>query len=206
MADLIAPKDPGPAGSPAPNEPVEGTSVPSTSGLPHNREAEEAVVGAVLINPEAYYDLAQFLQADDFYIVRHRWIWEAFNRLHEKRTPLDFLTVTEELESVGQLADIGGSAYLTALLNQVPTSLHAETYGRMVEASAIRRRLLTSANQIASLAYNERESVENIIEGSEKSIFNVSERRLRHDVKPIRTVMSEVYDRIDELAKRPEDI
>ncbi len=174
--------------------------------IPHNREAEEAVVGAVLINPEAYYDLAQFLQADDFYIVRHRWIWEAFTRLHEKRIPLDFLTVAEELESAGQLAEIGGPAYLTALLNQVPTSLHAEAYGRMVEADAIRRRMLTAANQIATLAYNERESVENIIEESEKSIFNVSERRLRHDVQPIRQVMSEVYDRIDELAKRPEDI
>ena len=142
----------------------DGLSVPSTSVTPHNREAEEAVVGAVLINPEAYYDLAQFLQADDFYIHRHRWIWEAFTRLHEKRIPLDFLTVTQELQSAGQLAEIGGPAYLTALLNQVPTSLHAEAYGRMVEASAIRRRLLTSANQIATLAYDEHESVENVIE------------------------------------------
>jgi replicative DNA helicase len=182
--------------------PPEGTSLPSTSVIPHNREAEEAVVGAVLIDPEAYYDLAQFLQADDFYIHRHRWIWEAFIRLHEKRIPLDFLTVTEELESAGQLAEIGGPAYLTALLNQVPTSLHAEAYGRIVEAAAIRRRMLTAANQIATLAYNEQESVENVIEESEKSIFNVSERRLRHDVQPIRQVMGEYYDRIDELAKR----
>ena len=195
---------------PAPEEPalssVEGTTVPSSSVIPHNREAEEAVVGAVLINPEAYYDLAQFLQAEDFYIVRHRWIWEAFTRLHEKRIPLDFLTISEELESAGQLDEIGGPAFLTALLNQVPTSLHAEAYGRMVEADAIRRRMLTAANQIATLAYDERDSVENIIEESEKAIFNVSERRLRHDVQPIRQVMSEAYDRIDELAKRPGDI
>jgi replicative DNA helicase len=198
MVDLPAPEEPT-------LSPIEGISLPSTPVIPHNREAEEAVVGAVLINPEAYYDLAQFLMADDFYIVRHRWIWEAFTRLHEKRIPLDFLTVSEELEGAGQLAEIGGPAYLTALLNQVPTSLHAEAYGRMVEAEAIRRRMLTAANQIATLAYNERESVENIIEESEKSIFNVSERRLRHDVQPIRQVMSEAYDRIDELAKRPED-
>jgi replicative DNA helicase len=184
---------------------AEGSQHPVAAAVPHNREAEEAVVGAVLINPEAYYDLAQFLQAEDFYIVRHRWIWETFTRLHEKRIPLDLLTVTEELDSAGQLAEIGGPAYLTALLNQVPTSLHAEAYGRMVEASSIRRRMLTAANQIATLAYNERESVENIIEESEKSIFNVSERRLRHDVKPISTVMSDVYDHIDDLAKRPDD-
>ena len=187
-------------------EPIEGSSVPSSSAIPHNREAEEAVVGAVLINPEVYYDLAQFLQADDFYIHRHRWIWEAFTRLHEKRIPLDFLTVTEELQSAGQLAEIGGPAYLTALLNQVPTSLHAEAYGRMVEAAAIRRRLLTSANTIATLAYNEQESVENVIEESEKALFNVSERRLKKDLQPISAVLSDYYDRIDELAKRPEEI
>jgi replicative DNA helicase len=186
--------------------PPEETTQPSTATIPHNREAEEAVVGAVLINPEAYYDLAQFLQPDDFYIVRHRWIWEAFARLHEKRVPLDFLTISEELESAGQLAEIGGPAYLTALLNQVPTSLHAEAYGHMVEASAIRRRLLTSANQIATLAYNEQESVENVLEGAEKSIFNVSERRLKKDMLPISTVLSSYYDRIRELSKRPEDI
>ena len=186
--------------------PPEETTQPSTTTIPHNREAEEAVVGAVLINPEAYLDLAQFLQPDDFYIVRHRWIWEAFARLHEKRVPLDFLTISEELESAGQLAEIGGPAYLTALLNQVPTSLHAEAYGHMVEAAAIRRRLLTSANQIATLAYNEQESIENVIEGAEKSIFNVSERRLKKDMLPISTVLSSYYDRIRELSKRPEDI
>jgi replicative DNA helicase len=201
MADLPPVEEPAPD---QPPEPGEGTAR-STATVPHNREAEEAVVGAVLINPEVYYDLAQFLLADDFYIHRHRWIWEAFTRLHEQRIPLDFLTVTEELERVGQLGEIGGPAYLTALLNQVPTSLHAEAYGRMVEAAAIRRRMLTAANQIATLAYDQQETVENVIEESEKAIFNVSERRLRHDVLPIRQVLSEVYDRIDELAKRPED-
>ncbi|KAF0106181.1 MAG: replicative DNA helicase [Anaerolineaceae bacterium] len=186
--------------------PPEEISTPSTTAIPHNREAEEAVVGAVLINPEVYYDLAQFLQADDFYIHRHRWIWEAFTRLHEKRTPVDFLTVTEALESAGQLAEIGGPAYLTALINQVPTSLHAEAYGRMVEAASIRRRMLTAANQIATLAYSEGETIENVMEEAEKSVFNVSERRLKKDLLPISTVLSDYYDRIDELAKRPEEI
>jgi len=179
---------------------------PSTPTIPHNREAEEAVVGAVLINPEVYYDLAQFLQADDFYIHRLRWIWEAFTRLHEQRTPLDILTVTEELDRAGQLGEIGGPAYLTALLNQVPTSLHAEAYGHMVEAEAIRRRMLNAANQIATLAYDEHESVEHVMEEAEKSVFDVSQRRLKHDLQPISAVLSEYYDRIDELARRPEEI
>ncbi len=106
MPDLPAPEEPpvSPANGSRPG-PLEGTFTPSAPVTPHNREAEEAVVGAVLINPEAYYDLAQFLQAEDFYIVRHRWIWEAFTRLHEKRIPLDFLTVirgTGERRSVGR--------------------------------------------------------------------------------------------------------
>ena len=180
-------------------------TIPTTT-IPHNREAEEAVVGAVMINPEVYYDLAEFLQADDFYIHRHRFIWEAFQRLHEQRTPLDFLTVTAELERVNQLNEIGGPAYLTALLNQVPTSMHAVSYGRLVEATAIRRRMLTAANQIATLAYDEQELVDQVMQEAEKAVFNVSERRLRHDVLPIRKVISEYYDRIDELARRPEDI
>ncbi len=179
---------------------------PAAPGIPHHREAEEAVIGAVLIDPEVYYDLAQFLQADDFYIHRNRWIWEAFARLHEQRIPIDLLTVAEELERAGHLAEVGGPAYLTALLNQTPTSLHAEAYGRMVEAASIRRRMLTAANQIAALAYNQQEGIENVLAEAEKSIFNVSERRLRRDVQPISQALSEYYDRIDELARRPEDI
>ena len=74
--------------------PTEESSAPATStAIPHSRGAEEAVVGAVFINPEAYYDVAQFLSADDFYIHRHRWIWEAFISLHEQRIPIDLLTV-----------------------------------------------------------------------------------------------------------------
>ncbi len=76
-------------------------------------------------------------------------------RLHERRVPIDFLTVSEELDQMGQLAEIGGSAYLTSLINNVPTSLHAESYGHIVEDTAIRRRMLNAANDIAKLAYQE---------------------------------------------------
>ena len=184
----------------------EQSTAPATPSIPHSREAEEAVVGAVLINPEAYYDVAQFLQADDFYIHRHKWIWEAFTRLHEQRTPVDMLTLSDELESVGQLAELGGPAYLTALINQVPTSLNAESYGRIVESHSIRRKMINAANQIASLAYNEESLVDTVMDEAEKAVFNVSERRLKHDLVPISSVLSEYYDRIDDLAKRDEEI
>ncbi len=179
---------------------------PASSMVPHNREAEEAVVGAVLINPEAYYDVAQFLNADDFYIHRNQWIWDAFVRLHEQRIPVDLLTLSEELDRNSQLAEVGGSAYLTSLINQVPSSLNAESYGRIVEGHAVRRKMITAANKIAAIAYNESSSVEEVMNEAEKAVFNVSERRLKHDLQPISAVLSDYYDHIDELAKRPEDI
>ena len=178
---------------------------PGPQLVPHSREAEEAVVGAILINPEAYYDVAQFLQADDFYIHRHRWIWETFTRLHEHRTPIDFLTVSEELDQMGQLAEIGGPAYLTALINNVPTSLHAEAYGHVVEETAVRRRMLEAANQIAKMAYREESDIDEVMNESEKAIFGVSERRLTRDLQPIQQVLSDYYDRIDHLMRRGED-
>ena len=180
---------------------------PTTStAVPHSREAEEAVVGAVFINPEVYYDIAQFLSPDDFYIHRHKWIWECFTSLHEQRIPIDLLTITDELERRGQLAEIGGPAYLTSLVNQVPSSLNAESYGRIVEGYSVRRKMINAANQIASIAYNERTSVDDVMDEAEKAVFNVSERRLKHDLQPISSVLSNYYDRIDDLAKRPDDI
>ena len=186
--------------------PVEATAPPAAPGVPHNRESEEAVVGAVLINPEVYYDVAQFLQADDFYIHRHRWIWEAFTSLHEQRIPIDLLTLSEELERKGQLSEIGGRPFLTALVNQVPTSLNASAYAHIVEGHAIRRRMIAAANSIASVAYDEDLKIDSVMDEAEKAVFNVSERRLRHDVRPIRDVLRDYYDRVDEAAKRGDEI
>jgi len=186
--------------------PVEATAPPTAPGIPHNRESEEAVVGAVLVNPEVYYDIAQFLQADDFYIHRHRWIWEAYTSLHEQRIPIDLLTLSEELERKGQLAEIGGRAFLTALVNQVPTSLNASAYAHIVEGHAIRRRMIAAANSIASVAYNEDMKIDSVMDEAEKAVFNVSERRLRHDVLPIRDVLRDYYERIGEAARRGEEI
>ena len=179
---------------------------PAPTLVPHSREAEEAVVGAVLINPEAYYDVAQFLDADDFYIHRNKWVWEAFVRLHEQRIPVDLLTLSEELDRSSQLAEVGGSAYLTSLISQVPSSLNAESYGRIVEGHSIRRKMINAANKIASVAYNEASTVDEVMNEAEKAVFNVSERRLKHDLLPISAVLSDYYDRIDDLAKRPNEI
>lgn len=173
--------------------------------VPYSREAEEAVLGAILINPEAYYDVAPFLKGEDFYIQRYRWIWEAFSALHERRAPIDFLTLSDELEQKGQLEEIGGPAFLSGLVSNVPTSLHAEAYGHIIEANAIRRHMLDAANQIARLAHEETKTVESVLDESEKAIFGVSERRMTRDLQSIKQVLSDYYDRIDQLAGRDEE-
>ena len=179
---------------------------PAPQIVPHSREAEEAVIGSVLINPEAYYDVAQFLAAEDFHIHRLRWIWDAYTHLHEQRIPIDLLTVTEELDKQGHLAEVGGPAYLTQLLNNTPTSLHAEAYGKLVQQASIRRRLLEAANKIARTAYQEDLSVETAIDEAEKAVFSASEHRLSTDLQPIKTVLSDYYDRVEAASRRSEEI
>lgn len=184
----------------------EETPEPELRTMPHSREAEEAVLGSVLINPEAYYDVAQFLQAEDFYIHRNRWVWEAFQTLHERRSPIDFLTVSQELDQRGRLAEIGGGAYLTSLSNQVPTSLHAEAYGHIIEETALRRRMLSAANEVAKYATDQTLSIDTVIDEAEKSVFGISERRARRDVQTIKSAISEYYNRLDTLQGHDEAI
>lgn len=139
----------------------ESTAAPS---IPHSIEAEESVIGSILINPDIYYDLAHFLRADDFYIHRLRWIWMTFSRLHEERTPIDMLTVSEDLDRLGKLGEVGGPAYITSLINKVPTSLNAEHYGRIVEAHSIRRKAIAAANTIAQEAYNQENTTVDLVD------------------------------------------
>jgi replicative DNA helicase len=188
---------------PPPYEDVESYAV---QAQPHSREAEEAVLGAILINPEAYFDVSTFLKAEDFYIVRNRWIWDSFMRLHERRVPIDFLTVAQDLEQMSQLAEVGGPSYLMALLHQTPTSMHAEAYAHIVEEHAIRRRMLIAANELAKLALDQQSAIETILDEAEKSIFSLSEQRTHTDTQPIKDVVGEVYDLVDQLSRRKEEI
>lgn len=173
---------------------------------PHDRSAEEAVLGAVLVNPEVFFEISHKMRPDDFYIVRNRWVWEVFVSLNERRIPIDYLTVEKELEQRGQLFEIGGSSYITSLITQTPTSMHAEAYARIVEETSIRRRMLAAANDMARLAFDQQRDIDTLIGEAEKEVFGLSDRRLQHDLQPINTVISQYYDRIDELSKRDEEI
>jgi len=186
--------------------PYDEDATTTIQSQPNSREAEEAVLGSVLINPDSYFEISQIIKADDFYIIRNQWIWDSYVRLHEKRIPIDILTVSEDLEEHAQLSEIGGQAYLVALVNQTPTSLHAEAYAQIVEQTSIRRKMLAAANEMARLAYDEGKEVRTILDEAEKSVFGLSSRRVRHDLEPIHDVVGAYYDHLDELSKRDDEI
>lgn len=119
---------------------------------PHSEDAERALLGSVLIDPAAYYTAAATLSPEDFYLYRHRLIWEAYRRIVEKRSEIDLLTVSEALGD--KLEEVGGAAFLIGLLNEVPTSTNAANYARLVRDYAQRRAWLNAAREIAQLAYN----------------------------------------------------
>jgi len=166
---------------------------------PANPEAEEAVLGSLLIDPDAVLKVASFLEAEDFYRERNGWIYRAILDLHERREPADFVTLCDELERKNILQEVGGAAYITQLINNVPSAAYIEHYGHIVERTATLRRLIDAAGQIVTLAYEEAQEVDEVVDRAEQIIFNVAERRVRRDLAPVREVMHDVVDRIDYL-------
>jgi replicative DNA helicase len=148
--------------------------------LPQNIDAEQGVLGSIIIDPEALDKVARFLRPDDFYRDAHRQIYASIVRVSaEESTPADFLTICDDLERKGQLEDVGGASYITSLINIVPTSGNIENYGRIVERCAMLRRLIHTAGKIAALAYEyEEPDVANALSQAEKLIFELSQRYL----------------------------
>ena len=173
---------------------------------PHNTEAEEAVLGSLLIDPDAIFKVASFLEPKDFYREKNGWIYDAIRDLHNRREPADFVTICDELERRNQLEQVGGAAYITSLINTVPTAIHAEYYARIVERTAILRRLIGAAGQIAVIAYEEAEDVDEVVDRAEQILFGVSQRRIAHDLVPIKQIIGAYYDRVDYLYQHRDEL
>ena len=174
--------------------------------IPSNLEAERAVLGSLLIDPDAIIKVATFLRVEDFYRERHGWLYDVMLTLHERREPLDFVTVVDELERRQQLEEIGGPAYITDLIGGTPTSINVDFYARIVERTALLRRLISAAGEIAALAYDESREVEDVIDRAETLVFGVSEARIHRDLMPIRAIMGNVVDRIDFLTRNKDTL
>src|ERR1044071_4107277 len=168
--------------------------VPGKS-IPSNLEAERAVLGSLMIDPDAIIKVASFLRPEDFFRERHAWLYDAMLTLNERREPLDFVTISDELERREQLEEIGGPAFLTDLISNTPTALFIDHYARIVERTAILRRLIGAAGKIAELAYDESQDVDDVVDHAEQLILGVSESRIHRDLQPIRALMAGVVDR-----------
>lgn len=164
---------------------------------PHSVEAEEAVLGSILINQDAYYEVRDFLYGPDFFIVRNQWVYEAIAAVVERGEAVDNLSMTQELRNQERLDGVGGSAYIAYLINNTPTHIHAKTYGRIVERAALRRRLLAAASEIAQTALSENAEIEDVISHAETTLFGVTERKIARDLVSMRQAASTYYDEVE---------
>ena len=166
---------------------------------PYSQEAEEAVIGSVLINPNTFLTLAAFLKSDDFYFLRHSYIWQALERLHERKDAIDNITVAKELDDMGTLNEIGGPSFITHLIANTPTSVHAEVYGRLVERASVRRRLMQAADEIKALALDEQMNIEAVTTEAEVRLFGVTDRQLKREFVSMDEAVNEYFDQIEYL-------
>jgi replicative DNA helicase len=164
---------------------------------PQNIEAEQSVLGSILIDRDAIARVAGFLRPEDFYREAHRTIYQVTCDLFERREPADFVLVCDELERRGRLEQVGGPAYITSLINTVPTAVNVEYYGRIVERCAILRRLITAAGQIAGVAYDNQHDAELAVDRAEQILFALTQRRRAQDFVPISKVLTDYFDQIE---------
>lgn len=166
---------------------------------PQNIDAEMSLLGAVLIDEEALADVTEHVTPRDFYDKRHAAIFGGMVRLFERHKPVDLLTLTDELKKKDELDAIGGSAYLTELTNYVPTAAHAEAYAEMVSQKAVRRRLIKASSEISELGFDEEYDVQELLGKAEAELFSVSDQSLKQDLTHIETILTDSFDRMEEL-------
>jgi replicative DNA helicase len=168
---------------------------------PHSQEAEESVLGAMLIDKDAVIAVAEFLLPEDFYDERLRDIYQACLDLYEARTPIDVLTVTERLKKRKSLKSVGSSSFLADLANRVPTAAHVEHYGRIVKDTATKRSLMSAATRLVEVSMDEGLAAGEALDRAESEIFSLSQKSLSKTFTSVRDTLAESFDRLDELHK-----
>jgi replicative DNA helicase len=164
---------------------------------PHNLEAEQSLLGSLLIDRDAIIKVATTIKQDDFYSGANGTIYQAIVDLYNRREPTDFVTLTDELTRQERLDQVGGVAYLTSLLNIVPTAVHVEYYGKIVERTATLRRLIDAGATIVSIGYRDGVDTEEALDAAERAIFDVSQRRSTRDFQSLADVLDRFFDQID---------
>jgi replicative DNA helicase len=173
---------------------------------PQNIEAEISVLGAILLDREAIVKVADIIHPEDFYKEAHGLVFKAMISLFEKREPIDVITLTNRLDENKDLDTIGGSSYITTLASSVPSAAHVVNYAKIVAEKAVLRRLIHASTQIADLAFKENEEIPDLLDKAEQTIFAVSQKQLKENFTPIKDVLAQSFDKIDELHKDKETL
>jgi replicative DNA helicase len=171
---------------------------------PQNIEAEQSVLGGILIENEAINKVTEILNADDFYRDAHHKIFNALIDLSERDEPADLITLTNELRKTDQLDAIGGASYLASLIDSVPTAANIEYYAKIVKEKAILRKLIETSTEIITQSYQDRGDVEGFLDEAEKAIFEISERRVKPSFYPIRDIVKESFKTLERLYEKKE--
>ncbi len=171
---------------------------------PHSQDAEESVLGAMLIDKDAVIAVAEFLQPEDFYDERLKEVYEACIELYEERIPIDVLTVSEQLKKRKTLKKVGESSFLADLANKVPTAAHVEHYGRIVKDTATKRALMSAASRLVEISLDEGLAANEVLDRAESEVFNLSQKNLTKAFTPVKETLAESFDRLDELHKQGE--
>jgi replicative DNA helicase len=171
---------------------------------PQNIEAEQSILGGVLIENYAINKVMEVLAPDDFYRESHRKIYKALIDLSERDEPADLITLTNELKNNGHLDSVGGASYITSLIDSVPTAANIEYYVKIVKEKAILRKLIQTSTEIITQSYEDRGDVEGFLDEAERAIFDISENRVRPSFYPIRDVIKDSFKILERLYEKKE--
>jgi replicative DNA helicase len=173
---------------------------------PQHIEAEQSVLGGILIENEAINRVTEILDADDFYRDAHGKIFNALINLSERDEPADLITMTNELRKTDQLDSVGGASYLASLIDSVPTAANIEYYAKIVKEKAILRKLIQTSTEIITQSYEDRGDVEGFLDEAERAIFEISEKRVRPSFYPIREIVKASFATIEKLFQKKEAV
>ncbi len=187
---------------------LEGISKQALTGLdrlpPQNIEAEQSVLGAVLLENEAIATVIENLTPNDFYKEAHKKIFIAMLDLYEKNEPIDLITLTEQLNKKEQLEEVGGASYLSSIVSLVPTSANAKYHSRIVKEKAVIRNLITTATEIITQSYDTDQDVHELLDRAETKIFNISEKMVRQSYVHVKDVLKDTIELVDKLYNKKE--
>lgn len=187
-------------------ESMEGGRDNTTRIPPQNIESEKALLGSIMLRPEAFYDVVDIVRRESFYNPRHRIIFETMYELHEKKEPIDLLSLSSRLKEKGRLDEMGGRIYLTELVHAVPASTNVKYYAEVVQRKALLRNLIEASDYIGELGYDEESELEEILDRAEKKIFGVTGESAGNKFVKLKDSLEEAWERLDMLHKSKREI